>query len=207
MSLRDAAARVRRALAAPPTPVWQRLRDEGVLSVGEGTYGVEALSLPEYRLPDGTWLGGRLVIGAYCSIGPAEVVLGGNHRTEHVGQYPFASMLGVGERRDDSSTRGDVRIGSDVWVGGGATILSGVTIGDGAVVGARAVVSRDVRPYAVVVGNPAREVRRRFDDATVERLLALRWWDWPADEVRRRWRELAAPPGPGQDPGTDTSTD
>src|SRR6202035_4147784 len=85
---------------------------------------------------------------------------------------------------------GDVKIGNDAYIGRGAMVLSGVTIGDGAVVGARAVVTRDVRPYAVVVGNPAREVRRRFSDEVVEALLRIRWWDWPDEVVAERVHEL-----------------
>jgi carbonic anhydrase/acetyltransferase-like protein (isoleucine patch superfamily) len=77
------------------------------------------------------------------------------------------------------TTRGDIHVGNDVWIGHGATILSGVSIGDGVVVGARAVVSSNVRPYAIVAGNPARELRRRFSDASVEKLRRLKWWDWP----------------------------
>ena len=112
----------------------------------------------------------------------------GNHRVDWVTTYPLRVMLGMDGAGADGhpASRGDIVVGNDVWIGFGATILSGVTIGDGAVVGARAVVARDVRPYAVVVGNPAREIRRRFDDATVERLLTLRWWEWPLEEIRRR---------------------
>ena len=84
-----------------------------------------------------------------------------------------------------------------MFVGAGATILSGVCVGDGAVVGAGAVVAKDVRPYAVVVGNPAREVRRRFNDATVGRLLEDPWWKWPDALVVENFAALMAPPVPG----------
>jgi serine acetyltransferase len=92
------------------------------------------------------------------------------------------------------SSRGDVVIGNDVWLGAGCTVMSGVTISDGAVVGAHAVVDRDVRPYAVVVGNRAREVRRRFDDRTVDRLLELKWWDWNDERVVNSINLLSSPP-------------
>jgi virginiamycin A acetyltransferase len=81
--------------------------------------------------------------------------------------------------------KGDTVVGNDVWLGERATILPGVLIGDGAIVASLAVVSRDVEPYAVVAGNPARQVRRRFDPATIERLLAVAWWNWPAEKITR----------------------
>ncbi|WP_186437975.1 CatB-related O-acetyltransferase [Chelatococcus daeguensis] len=132
--------------------------------------------------------GGCLVIGPYCSFADdVTVFLGGNHRTDWVTTYPFSGLPELWpEARGlptPEATRGDVVIGADVWVGSGATILSGVTIGPGAVIGARAVVARDVPAYAVVVGNPARVVRRRFDEATVEALVATRWWERPRAEL------------------------
>lgn len=78
---------------------------------------------------------------------------------------------------------GDTTVGNDVWIGREATIMPGVTIGDGAVVGAHSVVTKDVEPYAVVAGNPARHLRVRFDPDDVDRLLAVRWWDWPVEDV------------------------
>jgi carbonic anhydrase/acetyltransferase-like protein (isoleucine patch superfamily) len=83
-------------------------------------------------------------------------------------------------------------VGSDVWIGRGATILSGITIGHGAVIGANSVVATDVRPFAVIVGNPGREVRRRFPDEEVDGLLRVSWWDWPIDVVLERVDELNA---------------
>lgn len=126
-------------------------------------------------------------IGDYCSIsGGVEILPGGNHNLHWVSTYPFRIMFGLDGALEDGlpSSRGPVRIGNDVWIGRDALILSGVSIGDGAVIGAHAVVARDVRPYAVVVGNPAVEVSRRFDDSTVDRLLKIKWWDWPEEDVR-----------------------
>jgi acetyltransferase-like isoleucine patch superfamily enzyme len=130
----------------------------------------------------------RLTIGRYCSIADnVQIFLGGNHRTDWVSTYPFSKAVGW---RDDpivaaAATKGDVVIGNDVWIGSGAAILSGVTLGDGCVVGAFAVVTKDVPPYAIVAGNPARVVKVRFDDETVKSLLEIRWWDWEEDKVRR----------------------
>ena len=126
--------------------------------------------------------GRRLTIGRYCSIADhVEIMLGGDHRLGWVSTYPFAAMCGLwpGAQApaDYQSSRGDVTIGSDVWLGSGCLILSGVTIGHGAVVAARAVVTRDVPPYAVVAGNPARVVRHRFDADTVADLLDTAWWE------------------------------
>ena len=80
--------------------------------------------------------------------------------------------------------KGDIVIGNDVWIGYEAVILAGVTIGDGAVIGSRAVVTKDVPPYTIVGGVPAKTIRRRFDKDTVEELLRLRWWDWPEEMIR-----------------------
>lgn len=81
--------------------------------------------------------------------------------------------------------KGDIVVGSDVWIGFEAVILSSVTIGDGAVIGARAVVTKDVPPYTIVGGVPAKPIRKRFSDETIERLEALRWWDWPSERIER----------------------
>jgi acetyltransferase-like isoleucine patch superfamily enzyme len=128
----------------------------------------------------------RARVGAFCSIGAdVEFLLGGYHHPEWVSTFPARIMLGLPGAFEDGqpTTRGDVVVGNDVWIGRGAKILSGVTVADGAVVGAYAVVTRDVRPYGIVVGNPAREVRRRFDDVRVDALLASRWWEWPLERI------------------------
>ena len=76
-------------------------------------------------------------------------------------------------------------VGNDVWIGYEAVVLAGVTIGDGAIIGSRAVVTKDVPPYTIVGGIPAKPIRRRFDDAAIEKLEALRWWDWDEEKIRR----------------------
>ena len=81
--------------------------------------------------------------------------------------------------------KGDTVIGNDVWIGYEAVIMSGVTIGDGAIIGTRAVVTKDVPPYTIVAGIPAKPVRKRFDDATIEKLEAMRWWDWEEEKIKR----------------------
>lgn len=154
--------------------------DREVHDVGAFTYGSPQV---HWWRPDA-----RLVIGRYCSIaGGVNIFLGGNHRLDWATTYPFSDLVktwpaaaGIG---GTPVTKGDVRIGNDVWMGSFATILSGVTIGDGAVIGAHAVVSKDVPPYAVVIGNPARIVRYRFDAATINRLLKIRWWKWSEEKI------------------------
>ena len=145
--------------------------------IGRGSYGdLQVVSFGE---------GTTLRIGNYCSFARgAKVMLGGNHRPDWVTTYPFSAI----DRRfahftGHPQSKGDVVIGNDVWVAREAIILSGVTIGDGAVIGARALVSRDVPPYTIVAGNPAVEIRARFPAPVIERLLALKWWDWPDERI------------------------
>lgn len=142
------------------------------------------------------WDTAHITIGAFCSISPdVTFMLGGNHRPSCVSTYPFRIRLGLPGAEEDGSaaSKGDIVVGNDVWIGSGAVILSGVRIGDGAVIGARAVVASDVRPYAVVVGNPAREIRRRFSDPQVAALLEIAWWDWPMDRILEHVPELCSP--------------
>jgi acetyltransferase-like isoleucine patch superfamily enzyme len=156
------------------------------LEIGRGTYGKPRVA----SFPGDT---ARVTIGSYCSIALDVVMMdGGNHRMDWVSTYPFRAQLGMPGAYTDGhpASRGDIVIGSDVWIGRGARIMSGVTIGSGAVIGAYSVVTRDVRPFAIVVGQPARELRRRFADAEVEALLEIAWWDWPAERVEQAVAEL-----------------
>ena len=138
------------------------------------------------------FIGDRLVIGRYCALatGVRFIMNGANHAMGGFSTYPF-NIFGNGwEAGFDPATwsaglRGDTVVGNDVWIGMEAMVMPGIRIGDDAIVAARSVVTSDVPPYAIVGGNPAREIRRRFDDATIARLLAVAWWDWPADKVTR----------------------
>lgn len=139
---------------------------------------------------------GRLRVGRYCSINRTAVIfVGGEHRGDWVTTSPLRELYSLPGRYESGlpHTRGDVNIGNDVYLGYESLIRSGVTIGDGAIVGARAVVTRDVEPYAVVVGNPARVVRFRFDAPTREALLRIRWWDWPDEKVVENVAALSSP--------------
>lgn len=157
-------------------------RFPGQIAIGPYTYG-----RPKIRFPHS---GVKLTIGRFGSIGDGvEILLGGSHRMDWVTTYPFADMSRLWPEAaglpSSGTTRGDVTIGADVWIGSQAFLLSGITVGHGAVIAARAVVSRDVPPYAVVAGNPAKVVRMRFDEARIEKLLASRWWLRPEAEIRR----------------------
>jgi len=130
--------------------------------------------------------GTSLMIGKYCSIATNVIIfLGSEHRTEWISTYPFPFLWDKAKSiKGHPSTKGDVVIGNDVWIGFGATILSGVTIGDGAAIGACSLVIRDVPPYAIVAGNPAQVIRYRFDVETIQKLLKIKWWDWPDEKVK-----------------------
>lgn len=126
----------------------------------------------------------KVSIGRFCSIGDGvRIMLRVNHPTDAPTTYPLASILGLGDT--PVKCRGPVRIGHDVWIGQDALIFGGVTLGNGTIVGARAVVTRDVPPYGIAVGNPARVVRKRFGDSVIKQLEATRWWDWPEHLLRQ----------------------
>lgn len=134
----------------------------------------------------------RLLIGKFCSIacGAKFLFTSANHAQKSLSTYPFPIFFeewGVPKEQVTSAwdNKGDIVIGNDVWIGYEAVILSGVHIGDGAVIGARAVVTKDVAPYTVVGGVPAKKIKLRFDEETVRQLLTLRWWDWPAEKIQR----------------------
>lgn len=127
----------------------------------------------------------RLIVGKYSSLG-GTYLLGGMHGVDRVSTYPFRinwQMDGAGEDGIPIPT-GDTIVGSDCWTCMGCWILGGVHIGHGAIVAAGSVVTRDVPPYAVVGGNPARLIRYRFDEEQIAALLQIRWWDWPRDRIR-----------------------
>jgi len=141
-----------------------------------------------YLLPDEG--ADRLVIGSFCSIGSgAAFIMAGNqgHRNEWISTFPFFFMPEVPEFENAANgylPAGDTVIGNDVWIGSEAIIMPGITVGDGAVIGTRALVTKDVEPYAIVGGNPAKTIRKRFDDDSIALLLEMKWWDWPAERLK-----------------------
>lgn len=132
--------------------------------------------------------GDKLLIGKFCQIAAdVEFVMNGaNHQMNAVSTYPFYIFGGWEQPTPDKTKmplKGDTVVGNDVWIGQNATILPGVHIGDGAIIGCNSTVASDVPPYTVVAGNPAKPLRKRFDDELIDLLLRLRWWDKPAEEI------------------------
>lgn len=147
--------------------------------IGRGTYGIQEIQ---------NWgEGAEFKIGAFCSVASGvKIFLGGEHRTDWVTTFPFnilwKSTLDISGH---PKTKGDVIIGNDVWIGTDAIILSGVVIGDGAVVGARSVVTKNIEPYTIYAGNPARKIGRRFEDRIIQELLDLKWWDFRDRDIEK----------------------
>lgn len=134
------------------------------------------------------WLGDKLIIGKFCQIaaGVEFVMNGANHQMNSVSTFPFYTLEGwdmTPPATEDLPLKGDTVIGNDVWIGQNAVILPGVHIGDGAIIGANSVVGSDVEPYTIVAGDPAKVLRKRFDDELIGLLLTYRWWDKSIEEI------------------------
>ncbi|MDR1060958.1 MAG: CatB-related O-acetyltransferase, partial [Clostridiales bacterium] len=133
--------------------------------------------------------GDKLIIGKFCQIaaGVTFIMNGANHKMNSVSTFPFYILENWGQEQPPLSElplKGDTVVGNDVWLGQNATVLPGVRIGDGAIIGLNSVVGSDVEPYAIVAGNPAKPIRKRFDDELVRLMLALKWWDKPIEEIQ-----------------------
>jgi acetyltransferase-like isoleucine patch superfamily enzyme len=153
------------------------------MNVGHHTYGYDNIKV--IGLGEGTTLN----IGKFCSIAEdITIFIGAYHRMDWISTYPFGHVNTdifpkVKKGNGHPHSKGDVNIGNDVWIATGAVILSGVNVGDGAVIAAYSVVTKDVPPYTIVAGNPAKEIRKRFDDETIDKLLKLKWWTKSEKEI------------------------
>lgn len=139
--------------------------------------------------------GDKLIIGKFCMIasGVTFIMNGANHLSQSISAYPFA-IFGHGwedaMKGKEYPYKGDTVIGNDVWIGYEATLMPGVTVGDGAIIAAKSVVSRDVAPYSIVGGNPAREISKRFSEEKIRQLLDIQWWDWDLEKITARVQQL-----------------
>jgi acetyltransferase-like isoleucine patch superfamily enzyme len=161
----------------------QLTSDDNRVAIGFGTYASgQPLIRPHHP-------NNRVIIGKFCSLAnDVSIFAGGNHPLSFVTTHPIKLFLNNAEFPSWTSDCGDgnevTTIGNDVWLGHGCTILSGAAIGDGAIVGACTVVRGKIPPYAITIGNPATVIRYRFDENTINRLLALAWWDWPVEKIK-----------------------
>ncbi len=137
----------------------------------------------------------KLIIGKFCMIASDVkfIMNGANHLTESLSTYPFAIFGNGWEHAMEGKTypnKGNIHVGNDVWIGYNATIMAGVTIGDGAIIATNATVVKDVEPYTIVGGNPAKEIKKRFEETIIKKLLQLQWWDWPIDKITANLQNL-----------------
>lgn len=151
-------------------------------NIGDYTYGKPTVLFTNANT--------RLVVGKFCSIAAnVTVFLGGNHRTDWLSTYPFnilnSDFPAAKEINGHPATKGDVIIGNDVWIGRNATILSGILIGDGAVIAANSVVCKNIGDYEVWGGNPAKFIRKRFDDDVIKELKEIKWWDLEVNSINK----------------------
>ncbi|MCG8331174.1 MAG: Vat family streptogramin A O-acetyltransferase [Chitinophagales bacterium] len=141
------------------------------------------------------FIGDKLIIGKFCMIASdvTFIMNGANHLTDAISTYPFAIFGNGWEKAMEGKsypTKGDTIIGNDVWIGHKVTIMPGIKIGDGAIIATNATVVKDVAPYSIVGGNPAREIRKRFSDEEIAHLLDIKWWDWEPEKISQNLHKL-----------------
>ncbi len=155
--------------------------------VGEFTYIADS-EFESHVTHHYDFIGDKLIIGKFCQIGAGVefVMNGANHQMNAVSTFPFYTLEGWNmdpPKMQDLPIKGNTVIGNDVWIGQNAVILPGVTIGDGAIIGANSVVGSDIAPYTIVTGNPAKAIRKRFDDELIELMLKFQWWNQSIKEI------------------------
>lgn len=141
------------------------------------------------------FVGDKLIIGKFCMIASdvTFIMNGANHLSKSMSSYPFAIFGNGWEHAMEGKSypvKKDTVIGNDVWIGHRATIMPGVTIGDGAIIATNAVVVKDVAPYSIVGGNPAKEISKRFSEDIIAKLLEIKWWDWPIEKITEHVSDL-----------------
>jgi acetyltransferase-like isoleucine patch superfamily enzyme len=161
------------------------------MKVGKYTYGHNEINVMSWSSDS------ELIIGSFCSIADkVKIFLGGNHRSDWITTFPFThiheNVFSLDEKTDHPKSNGDVIIGNDVWVGYESTITSGIKIGDGAVIAANSVVVKDVEPYTIVGGNPAKVIKKRFSDDIINDLLELKWWEWSDEKINENLNILCS---------------
>lgn len=170
---------VLRLLKLPPRLHYQKLIREGWLTVGRYTYGIPDIDV--YKNSER-----KVNIGSFCSISKnVRIITGGIHPTNWVSTFPIRDYVGVDIPYDGMPTsNGDINIGNDVWIGTGATIMSGVTIGHGAIVASGSIVTKDIPPYSISAGIPARVIKFRFSEDQIHQLIQISWWDWDIQKIK-----------------------
>lgn len=161
-----------------------------IIEIGDYTYGH-----PDTNSPRIVYFGetSKLTIGKFCSIAEhVTIFIGGYHRADFVSTYPFHAAFSDVSFVDNLIHGFHTIIGNDVWIGAGVTIMAGVTIGDGAIIATGSVVTRDVEPYSIVGGNPAKMIRKRFEEHQIAQLLELKWWNWPLDKIKQNTQLLTS---------------
>lgn len=159
------------------------------IKVGEYTY-FDGQNFQRHVTHHYDFIGDKLIIGKFCQIGRGVefIMNGANHQMNSVSTYPFYIFKGWEQeppKKEDLPFKGDTIIGNDVWIGQNVTFLPGVHVGDGCIIGANAVVASDIPPYSVVVGNPAKVIRKRFDDEMIGLLEKLQWWNLPINKIQK----------------------
>jgi virginiamycin A acetyltransferase len=141
------------------------------------------------------FVGDKLIIGKFCMIASDVkfIMNGANHLTDSMSSYPFAIFGNGWENAMEGKSypqKGNIDIGNDVWIGYNATIMAGVNIGDGAIIAANSTITRDVEPYTIVGGNPAKKISKRFSEDVIIKLLALKWWNWNIEKITKNIKNL-----------------
>ena len=161
----------------------------GHIEIGERTYGMPQIYSDGHSKE-------KVIIGKYCSIAKnVWFYLGGEHHTDWISTYPFRIMFDMENKYKDGHPfgKGDIVVGNDVWIGMNVKIFSGVHIGDGAVIGANSIVTKNVEPYTIVGGYPAKPIKKRFSDEEIEKLIAMKWWNWEEKKIKDNIDLLCSP--------------